>query len=266
MQGIRILNHIYLVSRALPAGAGNTIRAFEDLDEQSQRTECLDSKEKCEALLRVLFSIVDKIYSDEGLTKYALALINGIIEDRRTRIKRMVAIQKSMNQDKHLNLIGILQSFLIRSMDGARKQERDLAAHSLAMLIEAVDYKNCEQTAKSFLNYLFEQKDNPQAMSRESFTHCLMFLLKTNELAKEFIDKRGMEIFHRMLQHECIENGQIAYNVCCALWILTSHEFAMPAFTDFKLSIIEHVSKILDYFNKEKIVRIICMMFDVSKP
>ena len=38
----------------------------------------------------------------------------------------------------------------------------------------------------------------------------------------------------------------------------------MPAFTDFKLNIIEHVSKILDYFNKEKIVRIICMMFEVS--
>ena len=140
-----------------------------------------------------------------------------------------------------------------------------MAAHTLAMLIEAVEYKNCEQTARSFLNYLFDQKDNPQAMSRETFTHCLMFLLKTNELAQEFIDKRGMNIFHRMLQHECIENGQIAYNVCCSLWILTYHDFCMKDFTDFKLNIIEHVSKILDYFNKEKIVRIICMMFDVSK-
>ena len=45
---------------------------------------------------------------------------------------------------------------------------------------------------------------------------------------------------------------------------MTYHDFAMPAFTDFKLNIIEHVSKILDYFNKEKIVRIICMLFDVS--
>ena len=92
-------------------------------------------------------------------------------------------------------------------MDDQKKQERDLAAHTLAMLIEAVEYKNCEQVAKSFLNYLFEQKDTPAAMSREAFTHCLMFLLKTNELALEFIEKRGMNIFHRMLQHECIENG-----------------------------------------------------------
>ena len=92
-----------------------------------------------------------------------------------------------------------------------------------------------------------------------------MFMLKTNELAKKFIDTQGMDIFHRMLQRECIENGQIAYNVCCALWILTAHDFALVHFTDFKLNIIEHVSKILDYFNKEKIVRIICMMFDNLK-
>ena len=118
--------------------------------------------------------------------------------------------------------------------------------------------------AKNFLNYLLEHKENARALSREAFTHCLMFMLKKNELALEFIERRGMTIFHRMLRQECIENGQIAYNVCCALWILTYHEFAMPAFTDFKMNIIEHVSKILDYFNKEKIVRIICMLFDVS--
>ena len=30
--------------------------------------------------------------------------------------------------------------------------------------------------------------------------------------------------------------------------------------------IIELVSKILNYFNKEKIVRVICLLFDVSTP
>jgi hypothetical protein len=33
---------------------------------------------------------------------------------------------------------------------------------------------------------------------------------------------------------------------------------------DYTLNIIELVSKVLDYFNKEKIVRIVCMFFDVS--
>lgn len=207
-----------------------------------------------------------QIHSEEGLTKWALALINGIIEDKRTRLKRLVAIQKSKSKERYLDLIGILQSFLVRSMDGPRRQERDLAAHTLAMLIEALEYKNCQDVASNFLNYLFEIKDKPDAMSREAFTHCLMFLLKTNDLARDFIDRKGMKtIYHRLLQEECIENGQIAYNVCCTLWILSYHDFAMEPFTDFKLNIIEHVSKILDYFNKEKIVRIICMLFDNLK-
>lgn len=50
----------------------------------------------------------------------------------------------------------------------------------------------------------------------------------------------------------------------CILWILTYHPFALKGFTDYNLMIVESVAKILDYFNKEKIVRIILMMFDVS--
>ena len=45
------------------------------------------------------------------------------------------------------------------------------------------------------------------------------------------------------------------------MWILSYNDFAMNGFTDFKLNIIEHVSKILDFFNKEKIVRMICLIF-----
>lgn len=52
--------------------------------------------------------------------------------------------------------------------------------------------------------------------------------------------------------------------MCCALWILTYHPFAMKHFADYQISIVESISKILDYFNKEKIVRIILMIFDVS--
>jgi len=38
----------------------------------------------------------------------------------------------------------------------------------------------------------------------------------------------------------------------------------LPPLGDYTLNIIELVSKVLDYFNKEKIVRIVCMFFDVS--
>ena len=36
------------------------------------------------------------------------------------------------------------------------------------------------------------------------------------------------------------------------------------SFTDYQLGIIEGVTKVMDYFNKEKIVRIVLMLFDVS--
>jgi len=92
-----------------------------------------------------------------------------------------------------------------------------------------------------------------------------MYMVKTNELAKDFVDREGFNLFKALLQEDCIKNGQIAYNVCAALWILTYHPFALKGFTDFQLMIIEDVSKILDYFNKEKIVRIILMIFDNLK-
>ena len=48
------------------------------------------------------------------------------------------------------------------------------------------------------------------------------------------------------------------------LWILSFHQFALEYFGDYDLSIIEHVSKVLDFYNKEKIVRIVAMLFKVS--
>ena len=49
-----------------------------------------------------------------------------------------------------------------------------------------------------------------------------------------------------------------------SLWILSYHDFALAPLGDYTLNIIELVSKVLYYFNKEKIVRIVCMFFDVS--
>ena len=129
------------------------------------------------------------------------------------------------------------------------------------MLIEAHGYSKCEETANYFLKYLIEFQDDQRMLSKYAYTHCLMYLLKINELAEIFVSKMGFSILKKILQRDCLENGQIAYNVCCTLWILSYNDFAMDGFTDFKLNIIEHVSKILDFFNKEKIVRIICMLF-----
>ena len=45
------------------------------------------------------------------------------------------------------------------------------------------------------------------------------------------------------------------------MWVLSYHSFSLPHFGDYTLNLIEHTSKVLDYYNKEKIVRIVCMLF-----
>ena len=51
----------------------------------------------------------------------------------------------------------------------------------------------------------------------------------------------------------------------CTLWILSYHDYAKPEFCDYNLNVLEYVSKILDYFNAEKIVRIVLMLFNNLK-
>ena len=142
-----------------------------------------------------------------------------------------------------------------------KAQVRDLAAHLLAIFIEALGYKNCSDPAKKFLTYLFESRKN---LSVHCFTHCMMYLLKTNELAEKFTNKGGFNELKRLLLNECREDHRIAYNTCTILWILSSNKFAIEPLCDFTLNIIQHAAKLLDFFNKENIVRIICQFFDVS--
>jgi len=46
---------------------------------------------------------------------------------------------------------------------------------------------------------------------------------------------------------------------------LSYHDFTVKHFEDYTIAIIEKVSKILDFFNWEKIVRIMLMLFDNLK-
>lgn len=87
-------------------------------------------------------------------------------------------------------------------------------------------------------------------------------MLKTNELAREFERSGGFEIFSKMLDTDCTEDHQVAYNVVCALWITSFHPFALKRFEDYNLEIIERAVKVLDYFNKEKIVRVVLLLLD----
>ena len=226
---------IYIENGFISVGSGAKLQQFLNMNERDQR-DYLNNKTNAEDLIYTLFSIVEKIKGHKDLTTYVLCLLNGIIEDKRTRVRNFVAIQKSKNEDKQKDLIGILNSFIIQNSEKDNAQ-RDLAAHTLSMLIDAYEYDMCKDTARQFLNFLLQQRDDQERkLSDNAYTTCLMYLLKSNELAREFVDQRGFEIMQKFLQNQCIQDGQIAYNIVCCLWIISYHHFALKGFEDFTVS------------------------------
>lgn len=49
---------------------------------------------------------------DAKLVTFALLLIDGILEEKRSRIEYLVSIQRSHKKEKKEDLIGVLNSFL----------------------------------------------------------------------------------------------------------------------------------------------------------
>ena len=77
-----------------------------------------------------------------------------------------------------------------------------MASHTLSQLISFTGLGNkgvFKAEASSFLNFLLQAKDQAQIMSRPAYTHSLMYLLRINELAQDFIGKRGFSILHKLL-------------------------------------------------------------------
>lgn len=129
-----------LATGQIAGGSCKVIQTFMSKDENEQR-EFLQNNQDIENLFRTLLGIVEKIYSDSDLTYWALCLLNGIIEDARTRIKNLDHIQK--NGQNHKNCIEILLSFITTQQSSKDKmKERDLASHVLSMLIEHHGLKN----------------------------------------------------------------------------------------------------------------------------
>lgn len=62
------------------------------MNEVSQRQFLDGNQNDAIGLIRVLFSVVANIKGDKELSLYALALISGILEDKRTRIRLLVSI------------------------------------------------------------------------------------------------------------------------------------------------------------------------------
>lgn len=84
--------------------------------------------------MRVLFKILDNIKADKDLNFFVLALINGILEDKRTRVRNIIAMEKSANATKKVEAVRILFDFLLQNNHEGQDaiNQRDLAAHSLS--------------------------------------------------------------------------------------------------------------------------------------
>ena len=91
-------------SASLPKGSCHTLRAFMEMDPEQQR-EYVDNREKSIPLYHVLFAIIQNIKQDFDLTYFCLTLINGILEDKRSRVSTLQLLQKSNNPDRKLDCI-----------------------------------------------------------------------------------------------------------------------------------------------------------------
>lgn len=76
---------------------------------------------------------------------------------------------------------------------------------------------------------------------------------------------KNFGVISKLLEKQCIQHQQVAYNVVALCWVLSYRPETHVFFSDYRMGIIEKVSKILDYFNTEKIVRIMLMLFDNLK-
>ena len=79
----------------------------------------------------MFFEIVKKVKGEPKLVTFALLLIDGMLEEKRSRIQYLVNIQRSHKKEKREDLIAVLNSFLW-THNSEHVVQRDLAAHILA--------------------------------------------------------------------------------------------------------------------------------------
>jgi len=141
------------------------LEAFQAANETEQRAVFLDKNAKCTELFRVLFMILENIVSEPDLTLFILCLINGILEDQRTRVKYIIAMIKSSNPNPSkgpVDCIKILFEFLQSNSNINDMGKRELAANTLSILVQEYTYENCSKHAKDFLNWLLEDSVDQQ--------------------------------------------------------------------------------------------------------
>lgn len=241
----------------LTGGSAGNIDSLLQMQNHDQQAT-LDDKSKSEPFLRALFEVIDKIRGHDDITTFALLYVDGLLEDNRERILNLVSIQHNIKGNS-MDLVHILLQFLIRN-NSDNNNQRDLAARILAFLIEACGYEKHQKEANDLLNWVHQA--DTKSLSIYAYTHIVMYMVKINELASQFYDLNGMGKLSNFLDNECMQDYQIAYNVLVSLWIMSFHDYARLNFEDRDQDLIEKVIKMLDFYNKEKVVRLVLLIFD----
>lgn len=109
-----------------------------------------------------------------------------------------------------------------------------------------------------------------RTLSDIAFTFALMTIMKQNDMAYRYINADNFAWLAGILSNECQKDAQVAYQTTVLLWILSFHgdeegHSSHHFFGDFNLEILEKTSKVLDFHNKEKIVRIFLKLVDNLK-
>lgn len=168
-------------AQQIPAGSTAIIQDYIILDEAGER-DFLNHREPTQNLMFTLVNIISRISSDSELAFWSLCLLNGMIEDLRTRVKELAEVSRK----RGIDVVQTLYSYILQqSTSYGKTNEIDLASHVLAVLIEARGPSSLDH-ARNFLIHLLDNSDNANAISKTAYTHCLMYLLKTNELALIF--------------------------------------------------------------------------------
>lgn len=137
---------------------------------------------------------------------------------------------------------------------------RDTAAHLAAVTIGAIEYKHCEDNATKLLNWLLVANRDNNMVNHFGFVSALMYLLKHNDMVRQFYDNHGVRVLTDLMVQE-LDDMQTCYNIIVCLWVISFKHYALEAFENPKVAVIETVARVLHLYNREKIIRITLMLF-----
>jgi hypothetical protein len=189
-----LINQYENKGSSIPSDSSTRISTFMEDSEENQRElfdgNTKEQKEDRLALLKVLFKIIENVNQRPELVQFALALLDGILEDKRTRVREFTLMEKSNKADKKVDTIGILYNYIVQNNQQGNSNSLDLACHILACCINDQKFSRVQFKAPDFLRLLKDMfKENK--ISVHAYSACVVILMKHNELALEFIQIGG---------------------------------------------------------------------------